>query len=72
MNSKTIYYGKQFINNEDIKLVKKSLKQKLITTGNSVHKFESNICKYKRMYKSCINLIILLKHYGTIGLVLLE
>lgn len=56
MNSKTIYYGKQFINNEDIKFVKKSLKQKLITTGNSVKKFEKNISKYTgSKYAVCCN-----------------
>jgi len=38
-----IPYGKQFIDNDDIKLVSKSLKQNLITTGNFVKKFENKI-----------------------------
>ena len=38
-----IPYGKQFIDNKDIKFVSKSLKQNLITTGNFVKKFENKI-----------------------------
>jgi UDP-4-amino-4,6-dideoxy-L-N-acetyl-beta-L-altrosamine transaminase len=38
-----IPYGKQFIDRDDIKLVSKSLKQNLITTGNFVKKFENKI-----------------------------
>jgi dTDP-4-amino-4,6-dideoxygalactose transaminase len=44
-----ISYGKHSINLDDIKLVSKSLKAKLITTGNYVLKFEKGI---KRFVKS--------------------
>jgi len=36
-------YGKQFIDAQDVKLVVKSLKQKLITSGNYVNKFEKKV-----------------------------
>lgn len=41
----SIYYGKQFIDFSDIQIVKKSLKQELITTGKFVEKFEDKIKK---------------------------
>ncbi len=41
-----IPYGRQFINSEDYKSVKLSLKQNLITTGNLVQKFETELRKY--------------------------
>ena len=40
---KFIPYGKQFIDNKDIKLVSNSLKENLITTGPYVKKFEKKI-----------------------------
>lgn len=48
---KNIPYGRQFIDKEDIKLVTKSLKSKLITTGTYVKEFERKTtqflkCKY--------------------------
>ena len=43
---KTIPYGCQFIDNQDIKLVSKALKEDLITTGNYVKKFENKISKF--------------------------
>ena len=43
---KIIPYGRQYIDNQDIKLVSKVLKQDLITTGKYVKKFERNISKY--------------------------
>jgi dTDP-4-amino-4,6-dideoxygalactose transaminase len=43
---KNIPYGKQFINEQDIKFVSKALKEDLITTGNYVKKFENNISKF--------------------------
>jgi dTDP-4-amino-4,6-dideoxygalactose transaminase len=42
---KTIPYGRQYIDSSDIKLVSSALKEDLITTGNYVKKFESNIKK---------------------------
>ncbi len=42
---KKIPYGKQFIDNKDINLVKQSLKGKYITTGNFVNLFEKEIKK---------------------------
>ena len=41
-----INYGRQFINQKDIDLVKKSLKEELITGGKFVKKFESSLAKY--------------------------
>ena len=40
-----IPYGKQYVDREDIKEVSKSLKERLITTGNYVKKLESKIEK---------------------------
>jgi len=42
---KPIPYGRQYIDNQDIKFVSKSLKQDLITTGDYVKKFENQIKK---------------------------
>lgn len=42
---KTIPYGRQYIDSQDIKFVSKALKQDLITTGKYVKKFENNISK---------------------------
>ena len=42
---KKIPYGKQFIDNSDISLVKQSLRGKYITTGNFVNLFEKEIKK---------------------------
>ena len=39
-------YGKQFIDAQDVKLVVKSLKQKLITSGNYVKKFEKRVSTF--------------------------
>ena len=46
---KIIPYGRQYIDNQDIKSVSKSLKQDLITTGEYVEKFQSQI---KQLLKS--------------------
>ena len=46
---KTIPYGRQYINSQDIKFVSKALKQDLITTGNYVKKFEKNISKFLKV-----------------------
>ena len=43
---KTIPYGRQYIDSQDIKFVSKALKEDLITTGNYVKKFEKNISKF--------------------------
>lgn len=45
---RTIPYGRQFVDNSDIKEVSKALKQDLITTGSYVEKFELAI---KRKFK---------------------
>ena len=42
---KPIPYGRQYIDNQDIKFVSKSLKQDLITTGDYVKNFENQIKK---------------------------
>ena len=58
LNKKPIIpYGKQYIDKKDIDSVKKSLKQKLITTGNSVRLFEKALAnKFKSNYAyTCIN-----------------
>ena len=54
---KTVPYGKQFINAQDIKFVSKALKEDLITTGNYVKKFEKNISKFLNVkyVSSCSN-----------------
>ena len=43
---KIIPYGRQYIDIEDIRIVTKSLKQDLITTGRYVKKFESKFSKF--------------------------
>ena len=40
---RSLPYGKQFIDAQDVKLVVKSLKQKLITSGNYVKNFEKKV-----------------------------
>ena len=45
---KYIPYGRQYIDNHDIKFVSKALIQDLITTGKYVKKFENNISKFLR------------------------
>lgn len=45
MNKIGITYGRQFIDKQDIRFVKNSLQQNLITTGNYVKKFEDKIKK---------------------------
>jgi dTDP-4-amino-4,6-dideoxygalactose transaminase len=54
---KVIPYGRQYIDSQDIKSVSKALREDLITTGNYVKKFESNIKKFlKTKYAlSCNN-----------------
>ena len=46
---KTIPYGRQYINSQDIKFVSEALKEDLITTGNYVKKFEKNISKFLKV-----------------------
>lgn len=46
---KTIPYGRQYIDSQDIRFVSKALKQDLITTGNYVKKFEKNISKFLKV-----------------------
>lgn len=46
---KTIPYGRQYIDSQDIKFVSKALKHDLITTGNYVKKFEKNISKFLKV-----------------------
>ena len=46
---KTIPYGRQHINSQDIKFVSRALKEDLITTGNYVKKFENNISKFLKV-----------------------
>ena len=58
----SIYYGKQFIDKNDINLVKKSLGQELITTGHFVKKFEKKISQFLKV-KFCITC-----NSGTAGL----
>ena len=50
-----IPYGRQFIDNTDIKSVNKALKNNLITTGSSVQNFEKSVKKYlnSRFVLSC-------------------
>ena len=40
---KTIPYARQYIDDKDIRLVSKALKENLITTGRYVDKFERKI-----------------------------
>ena len=53
----SIPYGRQYIDKKDIDSVKRSLKQKLITTGNSVKLFENALKKkFNSKYAyTCIN-----------------
>jgi dTDP-4-amino-4,6-dideoxygalactose transaminase len=44
-----IPYGRQYIDNQDIKFVSKALKQDLITTGTYVKKFENKISKFLKV-----------------------
>ena len=46
---KIIPYGRQYIDNQDIKFVSKALKQDLITTGSYVKKFENKILKFLKV-----------------------
>jgi dTDP-4-amino-4,6-dideoxygalactose transaminase len=46
---KIIPYGRQYIGSDDIKLVSKSLKDDLITTGRYVKKFENKISKFLKV-----------------------
>ena len=46
---KTIPYGRQYIDDQDIKLVSKALKEDLITTGCYVKKFENKIAKFLKV-----------------------
>jgi dTDP-4-amino-4,6-dideoxygalactose transaminase len=46
---KIIPYGRQYIDNQDIKFVSKALKQDLITTGSNVKKFENKISKFLKV-----------------------
>jgi dTDP-4-amino-4,6-dideoxygalactose transaminase len=46
---KIIPYGRQYIDNDDIKLVSKALKENLITTGKYVKKFENKIEKFLKV-----------------------
>ena len=54
---KQIFYGKQFIDNEDIINVNRALKEELITTGKNVDKFEKKISALvgSKYALSCIN-----------------
>jgi dTDP-4-amino-4,6-dideoxygalactose transaminase len=46
---KTIPYGRQYIDSQDIRLVSKALKEDLITTGRYVKKFENEICDFLKV-----------------------
>ena len=46
---KTIPYGRQYIDNQDIRLVSKALKEDLITTGSYVKKFENKISEFLKV-----------------------
>ena len=46
---KIIPYGKQYIDNEDLLSIKKSLKEPLITTGKIVKKFEKALSKFLKV-----------------------
>lgn len=43
---KTIPYGKQFIDDADVRAISEAAKQDFITTGKSVKKFETNVSKF--------------------------
>ncbi len=51
----SIPYGKQFIDNADIKSVNRALRNDLITTGSTVQEFEKSVKKYlnSRFVLSC-------------------
>jgi len=46
---KTIPYGRQYIDSQDIRLVSKALKEDLITTGRYVKKFENKISVFLKV-----------------------
>lgn len=46
---KIIPYGRQYIDNQDIRFISKALKQDLITTGDYVKKFENKISKFLKV-----------------------
>jgi UDP-4-amino-4,6-dideoxy-L-N-acetyl-beta-L-altrosamine transaminase len=46
---KTIPYGRQYIDYQDIRLVYNALKEDLITTGSYVKKFESKISRFLKV-----------------------
>jgi dTDP-4-amino-4,6-dideoxygalactose transaminase len=46
---KTIPYGRQYIDSQDIRLVSKALKEDLITTGRYVKKFENEISDFLKV-----------------------
>jgi dTDP-4-amino-4,6-dideoxygalactose transaminase len=46
---KIIPYGRQYIDSQDIRLVSKSLKEDLITTGSYVKKFENKTSKFLKV-----------------------
>jgi GDP-mannose 4,6-dehydratase len=46
---KTIPYGRQYIDRQDIRLVSKALKEDLITTGRYVKKFEAKISRFLKV-----------------------
>jgi len=54
---RTIPYGRQFVDNSDIKEVSKALKEDLITTGSYVKKFENKISRFLKVKYalSCCN-----------------
>ena len=56
---KKIPYGRQYVDNQDIKLVSKALKEDLITTGRYVKKFENkiNFRRKKNNFENKIELI---------------
>jgi dTDP-4-amino-4,6-dideoxygalactose transaminase len=46
---KTIPYGRQYIDSQDIRLVSKALKENLITTGRYVNKLEAKISRFLKV-----------------------
>jgi dTDP-4-amino-4,6-dideoxygalactose transaminase len=46
---KIIPYGRQYIDNNDIRIVSKALKEDLITTGRYVKKFENKLSKFLKV-----------------------
>ncbi len=50
-----INYGKHYLDKKDIKAVVEVLKNKLLTQGEEVEKFEENICRY---FKSKYSLVV--------------